>query len=116
MNNRYAPQTPGVEEQPPVNELEAWEKKLLDLGLSMDQGSSPSWITYGWDYRDADIPFDYSTKNKRPDQNEQRNEDLALKLLALMNAGASMSAAARQLGVAPSNASVTLKRYRERTK
>lgn len=95
-------------------EKEVWEQKLIDAGLTVDQGSSPSWLTYGWQYRDTDKTCAYSTEEKRPHKRTVENESLAKQLLQLMHSGLSQNGAAKALGIGSGAAANALKRYRSR--
>lgn len=93
-----------------------WEQQLNDADLSMDRGSSPSWLSYGWQYRDSDVPFDYNAEaGKRPHKMQVENARLAQALLAKMAEGLSQNAAAKALGIGSGAASNALRRYRAHT-
>jgi hypothetical protein len=97
-----------------MSDQSEWDKKLVEMGLGMDRGSSPTWLTYGWQYRDADNPFGYATASKRPHKRTVENATLAQKLLKLMEGGFSQNAAAKHLGISSGTASNALRRFKDR--
>lgn len=93
------------------DETQLWEEILAQHDLTMDRGSSPSWLTYGWRYSDSDKAIVYG-EDKRPDVRTGANFTRTQKLMDLIKAGMSQNAAAKQLGIAKQTASDLLKAHR----
>lgn len=60
----------------PKDERDLWEDMLTHQGLSMDRGTSPAVLSYGWnnaEWNDRE-PFDYSLYYKLPDHRGGKRE------------------------------------------
>jgi hypothetical protein len=95
-----------------TNDQELWDEILKQHELSMDQGSSPSWLTYGWRYTEADTPIDYAGSSKTPHKKTAANLKRAKDLLELIGTGLSQRKAAKQLGIAEKTARYILQTHR----
>lgn len=94
------------------DEQKLWDEILRQHGLSMTAGFIPN-VLYGNDGQNALVPkFEY----ERPvtqGRHMTRNKQGAEKILALMQEGLSLRAAARKLNLHPFSAWRSLKRYKE---
>ncbi len=92
------------------DEQQLWEEVLRQHGLSMTAGFVPN-VLYGNDGGNALVPK--MTYEKPPTNARQkgRNRNQADKLNALVSEGLSLYAAAKQLGMAPTHAYRTMRRY-----
>jgi hypothetical protein len=93
-------------------EQKLWEAILAQHELSMNAGSSPSWLTYGWQYRDSEQPIQYGEGEKRPHVKTAANLLKARQILALIESGLSMKKAAAALGIPQSSAVRIIQKYR----